>query len=140
MIQSISAEEKIQRVTVKAIIENKSQILMVRDQKRSWELPGGKVEFGEHPIDALKRELAEELDAQKINIKRVFNVWDFIVELPQAHYQFIVLVFICDIDFLSIKLSGEHNTYRWMTINDITLEPMREGYRKSILEYLKAME
>ena len=134
----MKSKSKIQRITVKAIIENNGRVLVVRDQKGIWELPGGRVEFGEHPIDALERELIEELGAKQINVKRLFDVWDFIVELPSEHYQFIVLVFMCDVNIPSIKISDEHNLFRWMTMDDIKTEPMREGYRKSIVSYLKA--
>jgi 8-oxo-dGTP diphosphatase len=51
---------------VAAIIQREGRILICRrkpDQPHplKWEFPGGKVEDGESPADALRRELAEEL-------------------------------------------------------------------------------
>jgi 8-oxo-dGTP diphosphatase len=51
---------------VAAILERQGRILICRrkpDQSHAlkWEFPGGKVEDGESPADALRRELEEEL-------------------------------------------------------------------------------
>jgi len=53
-------------VVVAAIIERDGKILICRRRADhahplKWEFPGGKVEPGESPADALRRELAEEL-------------------------------------------------------------------------------
>lgn len=36
------------------------EILLIRNERRGWEFPGGMVEEGENIIDALRREIAEE--------------------------------------------------------------------------------
>jgi len=52
---------------VAAIVEREGRILICRRRPEQshplkWEFPGGKVEPGETPAQALQRELAEELD------------------------------------------------------------------------------
>ena len=51
-----------------AIIVKEAEVLATRrgygTWKGWWEFPGGKVEAGESPQEALKREIHEELDAE----------------------------------------------------------------------------
>jgi mutator protein MutT len=56
-------------VVVAAVIERRGCILIGQRRKGDsheykWEFPGGKVENGERPCDALQRELEEELSIQ----------------------------------------------------------------------------
>ena len=59
------------RVRVAGLIEdNEGRILLVRQNKKKkdyWLLPGGGVEFGETAIEALERELFEELNVKITN-------------------------------------------------------------------------
>jgi len=45
---------------VYAVAFSGEKFLMVRNRRRGWEMPGGKVEAGESPEQAVMREFAEE--------------------------------------------------------------------------------
>lgn len=50
------------RVTIKALVINDAkEFLVVKEQGRDWDLPGGGMDWGENPHQALSRELTEEL-------------------------------------------------------------------------------
>lgn len=56
------AQPRLTRVAAYAVCVDKDAVLLTRltsDGVR-WTLPGGGVEFGEHPVDAAVREVAEE--------------------------------------------------------------------------------
>lgn len=55
------------RTSIKAlIINNKRQLLLVKENGRGWDLPGGGLEWGEDPANALEREIKEELSCRSI--------------------------------------------------------------------------
>jgi ADP-ribose pyrophosphatase len=61
-------------------MDDKKRVLLVRQyrlpaDKYLWELPAGKVDDGEKPIDAAKRELAEETGYSARKWKKLASFW-----------------------------------------------------------------
>lgn len=128
---------KIQKISVKALFYNNDRVLMLKDDKGNWELPGGKLEFGEHPKDTLKRELEEELALADVVIDEVVNVWDFTAKYADDDYQFVIVVFKCSSSEYKITISDEHTEYKWADLSEIDILPMKDGHRSTIKNYLK---
>ena len=83
------------------------------DFKDGWEFPGGKMEPGETPEEALKREILEELDT-KIVVERLLTTVDY--DYPKFHLT--MHCFICSIESGSLTLK-EHEAARWLKLSDI---------------------
>lgn len=78
------------------------------DWKGYWEFPGGKVEPGESPEDALKREIREEL-ATEISVDRYVTTveWDY----PSFHLS--MRCYLCSVISGSLTLL-EHSEATWL--------------------------
>ena len=55
------------------VINDKNEILMVKNDRAGWVFPGGQVEVGENVIDAVKREVMEETGVD-IEVGEVFCI------------------------------------------------------------------
>ena len=79
------------------------------DYKDGWEFPGGKMESGETPEEALKREIWEELET-KIVVERLVQTVDW--EYPKFFLK--MHCFLCSIESGSLVLK-EHEAARWLS-------------------------
>jgi 8-oxo-dGTP diphosphatase len=98
MATSVTKETRVRKLVVAALVRaGDGRVLLTQrraDQPMPllWELPGGKVEPGEAPVDALAREIREELGCAA----RVGQI-DEVVFHAYAEFDLYMLVYRCEL-------------------------------------------
>lgn len=96
-------------------LNDKGQTIILSTQrgygefKDSWEFPGGKIENGETPQEALKREIMEELDTQ-IEVGTLIDT----IEYDYSDFHLSMDCFWCEIVRGNLVLK-EHENAKWLT-------------------------
>jgi 8-oxo-dGTP diphosphatase len=102
-------------IVVAAIIRKGDKILIARraegdgPEGGKWEFPGGKIEQGERPADALVREIREELDV-RIRVSALYTL---------VHYDnILLLVFLADYVSGKVENKGCQDS-RWVGAGEL---------------------
>lgn len=98
---------------VAAIIRQENKIFATQrgygEFKDGWEFPGGKMEIGETPKQALVREIREELDTE-IEVGELIDIVEY--DYPKFHLT--MHCFWCTVTSGDLVLK-EHEAARWLT-------------------------
>ena len=109
---------KVVAAVIKEVNDNGEPIIFATQRgygefKDGWEFPGGKIEAGETPQEALKREIMEELDTE-IKVGELLEIIEY--DYPTFH-----LSMDC---FWAEIVSGdlilkEHEAAKWLTMESL---------------------
>lgn len=130
----------------KAFIVKNGKVLVLRESTThptnthagEYSLIGGRIEFDEPWEEGFQRELNEEIGAP---VKVVKPLWvsESFNEVQGEKWHIVRCFFLCTMDNQKIKLSGEHDHYKWIDPANYKNEHLIENEYGVFESYLKSL-
>jgi 8-oxo-dGTP pyrophosphatase MutT (NUDIX family) len=116
-------------ISVKGVLLVEGKVVLLRNERNEWELPGGHIEAGETPTQALRREFEEELS---IRVEPQGIIDSYVFEVIPSKFVSII-TYGCHLagEFWP-RVSAEHLEYGLHAPEDLKDLPLPAGYRRSI--------
>lgn len=138
----MSSEQHEQVVAVKAVIIRSGSVLLLRRVRSDaidpgkWDLPGGRMRWGEKPCEALKREVYEETKLQ-IEIGAPLSVWQY---KASESLQIVGITFRAYYLNGNVRLSSEHDNYRWVSPSEAASEHLDPNLKAEVRQATESIE
>lgn len=121
-----------QRIAVRAIIRKEGKTLLLRRANGrpsilgKYELPGGQLDYGEQPEDALARYLGDDAGLI-VQTAQLFDVLTYI-DHDDRDIQYVLILYLVSLAAGGkVKLSQNYNHYQWETVGNIEQEELTES-------------
>ncbi|MFD7501619.1 NUDIX domain-containing protein [Streptomyces sp. NPDC059850] len=118
-------------VSVKGVaIGGDGRVLLLRNERDEWELPGGRLELGETPEQCVSREIKEE-SGWSADAQALLDVWVY-QPIPDRHV--LIVTFGCRVlnpDVVPV-MSDEHKEIGLFTADEVPGLRMPDGYKASV--------
>jgi mutator protein MutT len=111
------------------VILAQGSVVLLKNERDEWELPGGKLELGEAPEDCVVREIDEELGLS-VTVDRILDTW--LYHIREGIEVFIVTYGCRPKPFSRITPTPEHKAADWFDLTLVKDLKMPAGYKKSI--------
>lgn len=122
----LTSQEGLFYIGIGAIIEHNlnGKILLLRRCSEAefapniWDDVGGRMRDLELPEETLKREIFEETGIEKLEILKPIDVSHYYRGEKKPENQMVVITYWCKTPSMDIKLSPEHDKYKWVSPED----------------------
>jgi len=116
-------------VSIKGVLLLDARVVLVKNPRDEWELPGGRADAGEAHAQTLSREFAEELSLE-IAVEAPIDSYLFEV-IPGRHVQ--IVTYGCRLtgEFRP-RISDEHTGHCLWPVDRLSEINLPAGYRRSV--------
>ena len=131
-------------VATKAFIEHNGKVLILRESTQyeegtnvaKYDVPGGRLEPGQHFMDSLKREIEEETGLSEVEVGGPIFVNEWRPKKGNEEWQIVGIFFRCSSSDSKITLSDDHDDYIWINPMDYSEHNLIPNLRRAFEAYL----
>jgi len=117
-------------VSVKGVVLQGREVVLLRNERDAWELPGGPLERRETPALCLARTIAADTGVL-VRPGPILDAWLLTESEPDA--ELMVVTYGCyPAPFDAPRLSAEHSALELFRVEELDLIALPEGYQRSI--------
>jgi 8-oxo-dGTP pyrophosphatase MutT (NUDIX family) len=120
-------------VSVKGVVFRDGRVLLLRNERQEWELPGGRLEIGETPEECVAREIAEET-GWDVKVEELLDAWVY-QPLPATRpdRRVLIVTYGCTTTATDAPTrSSEHHEIGLFGLAELGGLRLPDGYRRSI--------
>jgi len=133
-------------LVIRAILISDSKILLIQRSRNDsheplkWEIPGGKLDKGQDVNSAAQRELIEEVGIFATPLSSL-SFFDSDIDGSTKYKGLPYVRFVClyKCETQKVRLSEEHEGFKWVTFDEALNEDITEFTRKGLLAWEKEM-
>ena len=119
--------------SIKGVLLLEGRVVLVKNPRNEWELPGGRADEGETHAQTLAREVAEELSVE-VAVGEPIDSYLFEV-IPGRHVQ--IVTYGCTLaGEFNPRLSEEHTEHCLWPVDRLAEINLPAGYRRSIEKWV----
>jgi mutator protein MutT len=116
-------------VSIKGVLYEDGRVVLLENERREWELPGGRLESGETPEGCLAREVGEELGIA-VEVGPLLDCW--LYEVFPKREVVIVTYGLRRRDKGDLRVSEEHRRIGLFSIDQIGRIPLPRAYHRAV--------
>ena len=123
-------------ISIKGVLLVEDGVVLVKNRRNEWELPGGRIEVDETPEKTLAREFEEELSLE-VDVQAPID--SYLFEVVPDRRVFIVTYACTLAGEFRPGVGDEHSEFCICPVADLPGIDLPEGYRRSVERWSSAV-
>src|SRR5215469_12239739 len=124
-------------VSVKGVAVQGDKVLLLENERLEWELPGGKLELGEDPVDCVAREIREEA-GWEVTVGPILDSWQYHI---REGCDVVIVTYGCHVQTTAAPtVSSEHKRAGLFTRDEVPGLAMPDGYKRSVAAWFTRLD